>query len=249
MLSALAHSDHPIAAPVSESTVGRLLDRAIRRPDAHVLDLGCGEGAWLLRALQTHRSITAVGVDISKEGFDRTLESATRLGVADRLELRQQDVTQYRSPCKADVVLSVGAAHAFGELLPALEAARRHLAEDGAVLLGDCFWEQEPEPAVRAELEDGPQKYTDLPTTVASVVADGWTPVYGYVSTRAEWDDYEWSWTGSLAQWALDHPDHPDHDQALQASTAHRRSWLNGYRGVLGFVVLLLRPTYGQTTS
>jgi hypothetical protein len=80
------------------------------------------------------------------------------------------------------------------------------------------------------------------------VVADGWTPVYGHVSTLAEWDAYEWSWTGSLAQWALDHPDHPDHEQALQASAAHRGSWLNGYRGVLGFVVLLLRPTGGRTT-
>jgi SAM-dependent methyltransferase len=248
-LSALAHADHPIAAPVGESTVDRLLGRAIRRPDAQLLDLGCGEGAWLLRALRTHPGITAVGVDISKEGFDRTLESATRLGAADRLELRQQDVRQYRSPRKADVVLSVGAAYAFGDLLPALEAARGHLAEDGVVLLGDCFWENEPEPALRAELEDGPQKYTDLPSTVARVVANGWMPVYGYVSTPADWDDYEWSWTGSLAQWALDHPDHPDREQALQASATHRRSWLNGYRGVLGFVVLLLRPHAASATT
>jgi cyclopropane fatty-acyl-phospholipid synthase-like methyltransferase len=242
-LAALAHSDHPISAPVSESKVDSLLDRAIRRPDAHVLDLGCGEGAWLLRALRTHRGITAVGVDISEEGFDRTLQAATRLGVADRLELLQQDVRQYQSPRKADVVLSVGAAYAFGELLPTLRAAREHLAEDGTVLLGDCFWEREPEPALRAEMEDGPQKYTDLPTLVDNVVADGWTPVYGHVSTLAEWDDYEWSWTGSLAQWALDHPEHPDHEQALQASAGHRHSWLNGYRGILGFVVLLLRST------
>ncbi|MEV0393287.1 SAM-dependent methyltransferase [Polymorphospora rubra] len=242
-LSALAHSGHPIAAPASESTVDRLLGRAIRRPDAHLLDLGCGEGAWLLRALRTHPGITAVGVDISGQGFDRTVESAARLGVADRLELRQEDVTRHRSPRKADVVLSVGAAYAFGELLPTLAAARGHLAEDGVVLLGDCFWEREPEPALRAELEDGPQKYADLPTTVASVVADGWTPVYGHVSTLAEWDDYEWNWTGSLARWALDHPDHPDRDQALEVSAAHRRSWLEGYRGVLGFVFLLLRPS------
>jgi hypothetical protein len=75
---------------------------------------------------------------------------------------------------------------------------------------------------------------------VDSVVADGWTAVYGHVSTLAEWDDDEWSWIGSLAQWALDHPDDQDHEQALQVSAAHRRSWLNGYRGVLGFVVLLL---------
>lgn len=242
-LSDLAHADHPIAAPISDVIVLDLLDRAIRRPDAHVLDLGCGEGAWLLRAVQAHEGVTAMGVDISGAGFDRTLAEAARLGVGDRLDLVQQDVAEYRSPRKADVVLSIGAAYAFGELLPTLAAARGHLAEDGVVLLGDCFWEREPDPAVRAELEDGPQKFTDLGTMVAQVVADGWTPVHGHVSTLAEWDDYQWSWTGSLAAWALDHPDHPDREQVLTASAAHRDSWLNGYRGVLGFVTLLLRPT------
>lgn len=174
-----------------------LLHRAIRRQDDHLLDLGCGEGAWLLRALQAHGGVTAVGVDISGEGFDRVLSEAARLGLEDRLELHRQDVAEYRSIRKADLVLSVGAAYAFGGLLPTLNAAREHLTEDGMLLLGDCFWEREPDAAVRAELEDGPQKYADLPTTVAQVVADGWTPVYGYISTIAEWDEYEWCWTGT----------------------------------------------------
>jgi hypothetical protein len=44
-----------------------------------------------------------------------------------------------------------------------------------------------------------------------------------------------------LAGWALDHPDHPDREQVLQVSAEHRHAWLHGYRGVLGFVFLLLR--------
>lgn len=241
-LTALAHANHPISAPVSDSRVEDLLGRTIRRPDAHVLDLGCGEGAWLLRALQRYPGITAVGVDISAERFEQARESAARLGAADRLELIQQDVKEHRPSRKADVVLSIGAAYAFGELLPTLRAAREHLADGGMFLLGDCFWEQEPSPALRAEMEGaGPQKFTDLPTLVDNVVADGWTPVFGYVSTQTDWDDYEWSWTGTLAEWALDHPDHPDREQVLRVSAEHRHGWLHGHRGVLGFVFLLLR--------
>ncbi|MGW4206517.1 SAM-dependent methyltransferase [Lentzea sp. NPDC004789] len=223
--------------------MAHLLQRAIRRQNDHLLDLGCGDGTWLLRALQAHGGVTAVGVDISGAGFDSVLSEAARLGLGDRLELRRQDVAEYRSARKADLVLSVGAAYAFGGLLPTLNAAREHLAEDGMLLLGDCFWEHEPDAAVRAEMEDGPQKYADLPTTVAQVVADGWTPVYGYISTIAEWDEYQWCWTGTLAQWALDNPEHPDSDRALGMSAAHRTGWLGGYRGFLGFVVLLLRRT------
>ncbi|MFD9701292.1 hypothetical protein [Lentzea sp. NPDC059081] len=50
-LAALAHNDHPISAPLSDSTVAHLLQRAIREQDDHLLDLGCGDGTWLLRAL------------------------------------------------------------------------------------------------------------------------------------------------------------------------------------------------------
>lgn len=243
VLGALAHTDHPIAAPLNDSTVSRLLDQAIRRGDEHLLDLGCGSGTWLLLALASHNGVTADGVDHSDAGFDRARELAVEAGVAGRLELHHADVTEYEPARKADVVLSVGAAYAFGGLRPALDAARARLADDGMVLLGDCFWEREPDAALRAELEDGPQTYADLATTVDRIVAEGWTPVHGHVSTLQEWDEYEWSWTGSLARWALDHPDHPDHQQALEASTAHRADWLGGYRGTLGFVVLLLRRT------
>lgn len=39
--------------------------------------------------------------------------------------------------------------------------------------------------------------------------------MYAHVSDVAEWDDYEWSWTGSLTEWALDNPGHPDAAEAL----------------------------------
>jgi SAM-dependent methyltransferase len=240
-LSALAHADHPIAAPLSEASVAEVLDRALR-PDAHVLDLGCGEGAWLLRALEVRPDVTAVGVDLSDKGFGRTRAAAARAGAADRLDLLVADATEYRGDRPADVVLSVGAAHAFGGLLPTLAAARTHLAPNGTVVIGDGFWEREPGADLRAEIEAPDQPYADLAGTIAAVAADGWTPVYGHVSTIEEWDDYEFSWTGSLARWALDHPDDPDAKQALEASAEHRDMWL-GYRGVLGFVTLVLRRT------
>ncbi|GAA3505580.1 hypothetical protein GCM10019016_126930 [Streptomyces prasinosporus] len=136
-------------------------------------------------------------------------------------------------------MLCVGATHAFGGLLPTLAAARQHLAPGGRVLVGDGFWDRAPSPEA-VELFG---ELTDLPTTLDRVVADGWTPVQGHVSTRQELDAYEWAWTGSLASWALDHPTDPDSAQALEAATTHRGQWLRVYRDVLGFVCFVLRPT------
>jgi precorrin-6B methylase 2 len=50
LISALAHADHPVAAPLTDESVRRLLDHAIRRGDERLLDLGCGGGAWHIRA-------------------------------------------------------------------------------------------------------------------------------------------------------------------------------------------------------
>ncbi len=45
--------------------------------------------------------------------------------------------------------------------------------------------------------------------------------VHGHVSTLQEWDEYEWSWTGSLADWALaDGRDPAERAEALEAARA-----------------------------
>jgi hypothetical protein len=109
------------------------------------------------------------------------------------------------------------------------------------VPVGDGFWEHEPSADAVGMLGD----LTDLATTLDRVT-----------------DDYEWAWTGSPASWALDRPTDPDSARVPAAATEHRdgsrrrragprlpavdgrptTAWLRGYRDVLGFVCLVLRP-------
>ncbi|MGW0334453.1 SAM-dependent methyltransferase [Streptomyces sp. NPDC003011] len=241
LISRRAHADHPIAAPLDDDSVRRLLDHSLPRGDERVLDLGCGGGEWLLRALATRPRLRAEGVDVSEASLAHARRSAQQLGVQDRLVLHRQDAARFAPSPAFDLVLCVGATHAFGGLLPTLAAAREHLAPGGRVLVGDGFWDRAPSPEAIDMLGD----FTDLPTTLDRVVEDGWAPVQGHVSTRQELDDYEWAWTGTLTSWALDHPDHPDSAQALEAAALHRDQWLRVYRDLLGFVCLVLRPANG----
>lgn len=238
-ISRLAHTDHPVNSPLDDESVRRLLHRTVNRGDERVLDLGCGEAAWLLRTLAAHPDVTAEGVDSSAQPLAKAGEEAAGLGVGQRLVLHHQNATEFASPHLFDAVLSAGATHAFGGLLPTLEAARSHLAPGGRVLVGDAYWECEPSAAAREMLGE----YEDLATTVDRVVAHGWTPVFGHISTRQELDDFEWCYTGSLATWALDHPEDPDSAEVLAAAAAHRSQWLHGYRDSFGFVTLVLRRT------
>ena len=237
-LSLIAHTDHPIAAPLDDASVTSLLDRAVARDDARVLDLGCGSGEWLLRALTRHPRLRAVGVDLSARALAEARERADQRGVADRLTLHEQDAGEFTDADGFDLVLCVGAAHAFDGLSGTLAAAAKHLAPGGRLLIGDGYFEGEATDAAKEMLGDT----GDLSTVMGHVTDAGLVPVHGHLSTRQELDDYEWAWTGSLAAWALDHPGDPSSAQALERAATHRDEWLNVYRHSWGFVSLVLRP-------
>ncbi|MFE7169875.1 SAM-dependent methyltransferase [Streptomyces sp. NPDC057616] len=238
-ISRIAHTEHPIKSPLGDDSVRRLLERGLPTGEERVLDLGCGGGEWLLRALAGRPGVRAEGVDISEDALAQAAAAADDRGVRDRLVLHCTKAEEFVSEEPFDVVLSFGAAHAFGGLLPTLAAARAHLAPGGRVLVGDGFWARTPSQEAVEMLGD----FADLATTVERVEADGWTPVDGHVSTRQELDDYEWSCWGSLSAWALDHPDHPDSAQARETAALRRTEWLRVYRDTWGFLSLVLRRT------
>ena len=239
-LSAIAHTDHPIAAPLSDEAVDRLLGRALGAGRRYLLDLGCGAGHWLLRAASGRPEVSGLGIDLDAGAIARGRDAVRAAGLAGRVELRVGDASTFSADRPFDCALSVGAAHAFGGLLPTLEGVRAHLCEAATVVVGDGFWEREPTDEVLA-IGFERAEFADLATTVDRVVAAGWAPIYGHVSTSAEWDDYEWSWSGSVTQWGLDNVGSAGAVEALEAGQRHRGEWLRGYRGVLGFVTLVLR--------
>ncbi|HEX6684522.1 MAG TPA: class I SAM-dependent methyltransferase [Candidatus Limnocylindrales bacterium] len=242
-LSSIAHTHHPIAAPVHGVNVNRLLRRADRQPGARILDLGCGEAAWALQALAHYPDGHADGVDISRYALERARAAATDRGIAERLTLHERDARTYVPDGDYDLVLCVGSTHVFDGFAGTLQIAGRHVNPDGILLIGECFWQVPPTPQALAALDATPQDYTELAGLVDLAEQAGWTTIYAHVSDAAEWDDYEWSWVGSLTEWALDNPGHPDAASALALAREHRDRWLRGYRNVLGFVSFVLRRT------
>jgi SAM-dependent methyltransferase len=237
LASAIAHRWHPVAAPVSDDSLHRLLQRL--GPVDRVLDLGCGFGEWLLAALEAAPQATGVGVDTSRPALDGARQRAEARGLADRISFEEADAATWTGS-GFDAVLCVGATHAFGGLTATLAAVRSHLRPGGRVLLGEGFWDGEPTPQAMSALGAEPGELPTLGQLVETVHAAGYEPGYGHVSSAEEWDDYEWSWTGSLTAWALTEASEVDRDSALAMAGTHREEWLTGYRGQLGFLTLVL---------
>ncbi|XVQ83638.1 SAM-dependent methyltransferase [Microbispora siamensis] len=108
LLSAIAHRDRPIAAPVSAASLDRLLRRAALPEGARILDLGCGAGEWSLRALELVPSACADGVDISPHAVAAANEAAVRRGLADRLTLHTMPADAFTAAQPYDLALCVG---------------------------------------------------------------------------------------------------------------------------------------------
>jgi hypothetical protein len=60
------------------------------------------------------------------------------------------------------------------------------------------------------------------------------------VSDEDEWEAYEAAWCGSLERHAAAEPDPSRAEELASAARAHRAGYEQGYRGILGFAVLLL---------
>jgi SAM-dependent methyltransferase len=213
-----------------------------------VLDLGCGAGAWLLMLLEEHPDVTADGVDTSAVALQRARKAAVARGLAERVTWHLADAGTWPGG-GYDAVLCIGASHIHGGFEATLRAIRGHIRprRTGHAIVGDGFWELPPSEAAQAALEAGPDDFPSLPELIALAEASEWEPTFGHVSSADEWDAYEWSWTGSLARWALDRAIDPatrgDAALALQEARSHRERWLAGYRGELGFVTVLLTDT------
>src|ERR1700692_4834019 len=103
--SAQRFSDRDTLAPVyptPETVVDQMLTIAQVRPGEMVYDLGCGDGRIVIAAAQKFRA-RAVGIEIRRDIYERTLAAVASLGLSDQVKIVHGNALRYDlSP--ADVV-------------------------------------------------------------------------------------------------------------------------------------------------
>lgn len=229
-VTALAHDRLTFNAPLGEDRARDLTRRVALHEDDSALDLGCGWGELLLRLVAAAPGAVGTGVDTDREAIRRAEAAAAERGLADRMRFHTADVTTWLPSAPPAVVIAIGASHAWGGPLPALEAIRRTVRPDGRVLFGDGFWRSGP-------TEELHRVFGDLPDLagLAEVAADaGFVPLHVAESTADEWDSFESDWRAGLEL--------SGSAEARELAASRREEYLRGYRGVLGFGWLVLIP-------
>ncbi len=214
--------------PLSEEHADLLLDRL--DPTGSTVDLGCGWGELLLRAVERSGG-TGIGVDTDPAGLARGRSGAAARGLTERVTFVEQPATDWRG--RADRALCIGASHAFGGSRAMLEALAE-VVPRGRVLVGDGCWSSPPTPAA---LEIFGTDVLPLAELVAACQATGWRLLNLSTADQREWDDFESRHRAGQQEWMLANGTDPQVQERLD----HRwQEYLTVYRGVLGLAYLVL---------
>ncbi len=226
--------------PLSDEHATLLLDRLAMPPGGRVLDVGCGWGELLLRAVTVaagggEPAAMGIGVDTDAAVLDRARVLAIERGLAGQVRFVQQEAATWREP--ADRVICLGASHALGGTEQALSTLAELAAPGGRLLFGDGCWEKPPTEEASALFG---AEVLSLAEILGHAHAAGWRLLHLSTADQHEWDEFETSWAAGRQEWLLAHPSHQQAQSVRDTVDAHLSEYVNTYRGVLGFCYLVL---------
>jgi SAM-dependent methyltransferase len=222
-------------SPLSEAHACFLLDRLDDVAGQAVLDLGCGWGELLLRAVVRTSEGHGVGVDSAHWAVDRAGRAAAERGLSERTAFVVGDCSVWADP--SDRVVCIGASHAWGSSGGALRALLSVVRPGGRLVFGDGYWQSPPSSAAVALFGEG---LFGLNVLVDEAVQTGWRIWHLSTADQREWDDFESGWRAGRERWLQDYPLDPRVGEVKANLDKRLREYVTVYRGVLGFAYLVL---------
>ena len=222
-------------SPLSEEHASLLLRRLDIQQGASVLDVGCGWGELLLRALESAGVTTGTGVDSNPDAIARARSLAADRGLDGRATFVTGAAADWRQP--ADRVICVGAAHAFGGAEAALSALGGLVNRGGRLLFGDGCWEHSPTDEASRMFGESVRSLSDL---VEAAQNTGWRILHLSTADQREWDDFELTYRAGRQEWLLANPNDERAPSVRGELDAQLQQYIGTYRAVLGFCYLVV---------
>jgi cyclopropane-fatty-acyl-phospholipid synthase len=138
-------SDADTLEVAQEQKLDHILTKLRLAPGERLLDIGCGWGALIVRAVEKFGA-RAVGITLSKNQYEYAQEKIREKGIGDRCEVRLQDYRDVPAEDGFDKISSVGMFEHVGLKNLALYFGRiRALLKDGGLALNHGITSVDPD--------------------------------------------------------------------------------------------------------
>ncbi len=176
--------------PLSIEKANRLIQQIELPNNSYVIDVGCGEGDFLIQFLKQYQ-VTAIGIDNKPDCIKLANENKKSEVLDKNISFICQDARLFDWAAReADLIIAIGSEFIFGGYRQTLEYFSTFLNDRGKLLIGTVFWKQEP-PTEYLSLMGGENPHFDYFTTVDIAVQERFIPLYSCRSNQDEWDDFE----------------------------------------------------------
>ena len=241
-LSAIAHATSSMWGPISEATIGALVERVVALPlprHARLIDLGSGP-AELTRRVVERTDATAIGVDVSPYAVDEARRRLDGSGGASRLDLRVGDVGALERAAAHDLATVIGPGWEHGGWTALTSWAAGFVRPGGYLLLGDGAWRRLPTDAELDILNIQVDAYPASEAVEDAVRRGGVAPTWSTRASEADWSEYGQRYREALLRFVADHPTDP---LAPLAAERAGPAWptFELLHDILDFVIVLAR--------
>lgn len=138
--------------PVFESAILPALPVYARAAErgGFAVDLGCGNGWYLMRLARAYPNLRCLGVDGFEENVRQAQARAVAAGLGDRVRFAKGDIYGFESPEAADIIaLNRALHHVWDEKERVFTILHDHLKPGGSAVIWEPHW-----PAERAALRE-----------------------------------------------------------------------------------------------
>jgi cyclopropane fatty-acyl-phospholipid synthase-like methyltransferase len=232
-----------IGNPVSWSKLADLCQWLELGSESRVLDLGAGKGEVMLRLAASY-GCRGVVLEQRPKLCERAATEAHERGLTG-IEVICADARSWlETQSEAfDAIICLGSSGALGGYVKCLSEIGAWLKPGGCLLLGETYWQREPDPAYLEASGMALAEMLSHAQTVALARELGWEYLMAYTASQDEWDVFEGRYHLSVRQHLRLYPDDPDAEALDRAMSHWHRNYLEAGRETLGFGVYLLRKT------
>jgi ubiquinone/menaquinone biosynthesis C-methylase UbiE len=242
--SAIAHQNHTFSNPISEGKLMKMIQMISFQKEDKVIDIGSGKCELLIRLVENYH-VSATAIDLYEGAIDEAKKRARGRIPENSIEFVVEDASSALERCNEDeydVGICIGSTHALGGLESTLRMLKRVVKENGHILIGEGYWKQPPSPEYLEAL--GGADESELTTHAENIKTAeqlGLIPLWSYVSSEDDWDEYEWLYSKSVEDYCQSHIDDPDREAMLERIRSWRHTYLKWGRDTLGFGLYLYR--------